>query len=88
MTNYDHVLPDLRHAFDLTDRKRMKLTEQPVWIPYPAAESILGRLEWLLELPKQDRIPCLLIIGEPNSGKTTIVKKCTAKAGSTKTMTP
>ena len=76
MKTYNHIPPDLRHTPDLTDEERMRLTEQPVWIPYPTATSILDRLEWLLHLPKQQRMPCLLIIiGDSNSGKTTIIRK-------------
>ena len=75
MNPYNHISPDLRDAMELTGKERMRLTEQPVWIPYPTATSILHRLEELLHLLKQPRMPCLLIIGEPNSGKTTIIRE-------------
>lgn len=45
------------------------------WINYPKATEILKNLEMLLRLPKSDRMQSLLIMGEPNSGKTTLAKK-------------
>lgn len=64
-----------RHTLDLTDQERMRLMEEQIWIPYPIAASILGRLESLLHTPPQDRMPCLLIIGKPNNGKTRIIRE-------------
>ena len=75
MNTYSHIPQDFQYTLELTNAERTQLVEEPVWIPYPAATSILDRLESLLHLPPQQRIPCLLIIGDPNSGKTTIIKQ-------------
>ena len=68
MNTYSHIPQDFQYTLELTNAERTQLVEEPVWIPYPAATSILDRLESLLHLPPQQRIPCLLIIGDPNSG--------------------
>ena len=72
---YEHMLPKFRYTLTLTDRERMQFTERPLWIQYPAAKSILDTLQWLLHVPERPRMPNLLLIGEPNNGKTTIIEK-------------
>lgn len=81
MSTYSHIPQHFRHTLELTDAERIRLIDTPVWIPHPTAISILDRLEWLLDLPKQTRMPCLLIIGDPNSGKTTIIEKFCKRHG-------
>jgi hypothetical protein len=45
------------------------------WIDYARAGAVLDRLERLLATPERDRMPCLLLHGESNIGKTQIVRK-------------
>jgi len=45
------------------------------FILYPAAQRILSKLEELLIEPKKTRMPCLLIVGDGNNGKTSIIKE-------------
>ena len=75
MKVHEHVLPEFRYVLTLTDRERMRFTERPFWIQYPAAKSVLDTLQWLLQVPKRARMPNLLLIGDPNNGKTTILEK-------------
>jgi hypothetical protein len=49
--------------------------DQPRWISYPQATNILDTLRGLMEKPARSRMPNLLIVGEPNNGKTTIVQR-------------
>lgn len=44
------------------------------WIKYERAQSLLSRLMRLLNAPKADRMPNLLIVGETNNGKTAILR--------------
>ncbi len=46
----------------------------PRWIGYSAAHQILEALHDLMERPTRPRMPNLLLVGEPNNGKTTIVR--------------
>jgi hypothetical protein len=43
------------------------------WIRYARAEEITARLDHLLQLPTNHRMPNLLIVGETNNGKTALV---------------
>ncbi|MGE4070197.1 MAG: TniB family NTP-binding protein [Lysobacterales bacterium] len=42
------------------------------WFNYSAAETILQRLQMLIEHPPTHRMPGLLILGDSNSGKTSL----------------
>ena len=75
MKVHEHILPEFQYALTLTDTERMDFTDQPVWIRHPAAKSVLDTLLWLLRVPKRPRMPNLLLIGESNNGKTTIIEK-------------
>ena len=75
MNAYDHINPEFRNVLEQSDIKRMMFAEDSRWIEYPKAETILRRLDWLMQIPKRTRMPCMLLIGEPNNGKTTLVEK-------------
>lgn len=73
MTSYDHVHPDFRHVMAASDIERIRFMDAPRWIEYGTATTILDTLKRLLEIPKRPRMPNLLIVGESNNGKTTLV---------------
>jgi len=45
------------------------------WIGHTRSEKILRSMELLLRFPKSGRMQNLLVVGEPNSGKTTTARK-------------
>ena len=49
--------------------------QMPCFVNTPTTSNVLNKLEKLLTFPKQDRMPCILILGDSNSGKTRILKK-------------
>ncbi len=75
MTTFDHVHPDFQHIMGFTDKERIAFMDQPRWIAYPAVSSILDTMRGLMEKPTRPRMPNLLIVGESNNGKTTVVRR-------------
>jgi hypothetical protein len=75
MEEYAHIHPEFRHIPGLPARERIAFMDQPRWIGYPVASRILETLRSLMEKPSRPRMPNLLIVGEPNNGKTTLVRR-------------
>jgi len=75
MNSYEHIHPDFRHIMALSDKERIDFMDQPRWIGYKAAQQIMDTLQGLLHKPERPRMPNLLIVGNPNNGKTTIVRR-------------
>lgn len=73
----EHLLPNARLAIDSPDQERVMFLRQPRWIGYSQAKEILGALDRLLRHPRTDRMPNLLLVGETNNGKTTLVERFT-----------
>ena len=74
MTGANHLHPEFRHVAGLPDTDRIAFMDQPRWIEYSRATTILATLKRMLDMPKRPRMPNLLIVGEPNNGKTTLVR--------------
>lgn len=82
-TPYTHIHEKFRHVPHLTDKERIEFIHTPRWIGYKTANQILKTLKDLMERPRQHRMPNLLIIGDSNNGKTTIIKRFNEKFGDT-----
>lgn len=74
MSEYKHIHPEFRHIVALDDDERIAFLDQPRWIGYKSASNLLELLQDLLRKPQKPRMPNLLIIGDPNNGKTTLVR--------------
>ena len=70
-----HLHPSFRSVLEQPAPDRLKFMEHARWIEYRAARVVLDTLKRLLEMPPRPRMPNLLIIGEPNNGKTTLVTR-------------
>lgn len=75
MNDYEHIHPDFRHVMMMSAEERIKFMDQPRWITYTAAQQIMDTMQGLLHKPERPRMPNLLIVGDPNNGKTTIVRR-------------
>ena len=69
------LLPSAHAALELPDADRILFLRQPRWIGYGRTKSILARFEQLLHHPRTERMPNLLLVGETNNGKTTLVER-------------
>lgn len=60
---------------DLDDEARVSEVLADRWVHYPQGEAALTRVAELLRGARRTRMPSLLVVGEPDVGKTTILKK-------------
>lgn len=75
MNNANHIDPDYHHILGMSAKDRIAFMHAERWIGYPLASKILGRLLDLMKRPPKSRMENLLLVGEPNNGKTTIVRR-------------
>lgn len=75
MSAYEHIHDNFRHVMLLTDSERLQFLDHPRWIGYKVAQNILDTLQGLLLKPVRPRMPDLLIVGDSNHGKTTIIER-------------
>lgn len=75
MNGYEHIHPDFRHVLGFPAKERIAFMDHPRWIGYPVSNRIMETMRGLMEKPVRPRMPNLLIVGEPNNGKTTIVRR-------------
>jgi hypothetical protein len=54
---------------------RIRFIKESHWVGYAQADHILARMKELLEAPRIDRPECLVILGDTNNGKTSIVQR-------------
>ncbi len=73
-----HLNSEARTALNLSREQRIEYIRSSRWIGYSKALEIIGKLEDLLVYPKKHRMPCLLIVGDSNSGKTMIAERFAA----------
>lgn len=74
-TPFAHLHPAVREMLALDDSKRIQALQRDRWIDYPRAGEALGRLERLLNTPQKERMPCMVMHGPSNIGKTLIIAK-------------
>lgn len=70
-----HMHKTARGWLKLSDEERIRRIQGYRWIGYDKAKEILAKLNWLINYPKNQRMPNLLIVGATNNGKTMILNK-------------
>lgn len=75
MSDFSHIHPDFRHVMCLSTKERLAFLDEPRWVGYDAAQLIMDTLNALMDKPKRPRMPNLLLVGDPNNGKTTIIER-------------
>lgn len=71
----NNLLPIAKEYLDKSTEEKINKIREQIWIPYPKANMIMQELEDLFNYPKKERMPNLLIVGDTNNGKSTIVNK-------------
>lgn len=79
---YDHLNEETNLVMNLSKKDRINYMHAPLWIEYPKTKEIISFLEQLMDRPKKPRMPGLLLIGESNIGKTSIVTEFEKKHSS------
>ena len=60
---------------DASYQERIDFIREERWITYTVANEVLHKMDLLLSHPKKNRMPGMLIVGETNNGKSSIVQK-------------
>lgn len=81
MSALEHIHSDFRHIMLLSDQERLEFLDEPRWIGYKTAQQIMETFQGLLHKPQRPRMPNLLLVGDPNNGKTTIVRRFSELCG-------
>lgn len=72
----DHLRGAAREAALLTPQERIKFILKDRWIGYVAAKHILSEVQDLVNHPRNLRMPCRLVVGDPDNGKTMLLQEC------------
>ena len=70
-----HLHPKFHNIIGLTDEERINFLHEPRWIGYADATKIIDMMHGSMNRPAKSKKDNLLIIGEPNNGKTTIINR-------------
>lgn len=75
---YEHLSDQAKQYLDKTSKERIHYILSSRWIGYPKAKEIIAKMEDLLAYPTKQRMPCMLIVGDSNAGKTMIADRFVA----------
>ena len=73
--SFGHVHEKHRHLLTMSDADRLAFLEMDRWIGYGRAREILDLFTRLMDTGPKIRPRNYLLVGEPNNGKTTIVRR-------------
>lgn len=73
MKQYDYLAEHVLETIVLNDAERINMLYEDRWIGYQKAITVLNILTDILNRPRKLRPECLLIVGDSNMGKTTII---------------
>lgn len=80
-SQYNHIHEKFRHIAYLPNAERIEFIYSPRWVGYSTANQVIDVMQGLMNRVKQHRMPNLLLIGDSNNGKTTIINRFYEKFG-------
>ena len=75
MEKFTHLNEQTKQLVYLSKEERISYLEEPLFIEYPRIKELTQIFEQIMRTPKKPRMPNLLVIGEPNIGKTSIINQ-------------
>ncbi len=72
---FEHLCDGARRALALSVEERENYMNRDHWVTYPVADTLLSDLQKLLQGERVLRMPCRMIYGETNNGKTRLVNR-------------
>jgi len=75
MSKYPHLSDTTAEVADYDSQKRLAFLSEPIWISYTRAEKLISLMQDYMQMPKRARMKNLLVIGDSNMGKTTILER-------------
>ncbi len=72
---FSHLNHGVWSFLDDPDHERIRRCRSPLWVNYPRAGEALSRLDYLLDYPPRARMPCMLLFGDSDIGKSMIIEK-------------
>jgi len=79
--DYSHIHKNFRHVELWPNNERIAFIDTPRWIGYSRANEVIEVMQGLMNKVKQHRMPNLLLIGDSNNGKTTIIQDFAERFG-------
>ncbi|PKN11960.1 MAG: hypothetical protein CVU69_10125, partial [Deltaproteobacteria bacterium HGW-Deltaproteobacteria-4] len=67
-----NLIPEVEALLDKPDDERIAYAQQDKWVGYPFAKALLDKMVRLLSAPRTIRVKSMIVVGDPNAGKTTI----------------
>ncbi|WP_186650469.1 TniB family NTP-binding protein [Fluviispira vulneris] len=71
----EHLIPQMRKIVLLPNEERIAHIRADRWIGYSKAQEAISKLQKLIDHPKRQRMPNLLIVSPTNNGKSMIIEK-------------
>ena len=71
---YEYVHEKFRHLVTASNQERTEFLDEPRWVGYAVANKIIDNLVSLMNKPKRPRMFNLLVVGDSNNGKTTLIR--------------
>jgi hypothetical protein len=70
-----HINERFRDVAVRSKEDRIAFLDEERWIGYTQADAIIDMMRSLMEKPKKPRMPNILIVGDSNNGKSTVIER-------------